>query len=204
MALSGKQKKNAATRAYCEKLLAAEPDSKIALEALMAVELAQGNYESACACGDRLTRLAPDSFEAWFNFGIASQFAKRLEHAIAALAKAARIRPKSFEALSSLGQAMQARGDLAGAKSAYESALKLSPHHPAVLWNLIAVSEQGGQTREAERLCELLVSKSPNSEAALFRLGSLRFEREDYAGSAEAFRGCLKARADWPAAQLNL
>jgi tetratricopeptide (TPR) repeat protein len=204
IALSVEQKKDAATRSYSEKLLAADPDSKVALEALMAVELTQGNYEAACVCGDRLTRLAPDSFEAWFNFGVASQFARRLEHAIAAFAKAARIRPKSFEALSSLGQGMQAQGDLAGAKSAYESALKISPNHPAVLWNLILVTEQAGQAREAERLCALLVSKSPNSEVAHFRLGVLQFERADFSGSAEAFRGCLKTRPDWPAAQLNL
>jgi tetratricopeptide (TPR) repeat protein len=198
------QNKGAATREYCAKLLALEPDSKAALEALMQLDLAEGNYEAACALGERLTRLAPDSFEAWLNFGVACQGAKRSEHVVAAFAKAARIRPKSFEALSSLGQAMQGRGDLAGAKSAYESALKISPNHPAVLWNLVLVAEKSGSASEAERLCELLVSKSPKSEAALFRLGALRFERADYSGSAEAFRGCLAARPDWPAAQLNL
>ena len=201
---SQEQSKNSATREHCEKLLALEPESKVALEALMELDLAQGNFEAACALGERLTRLAPDSFEAWLNFGVACQGAKRSEHVVAAFAKAARIRPKSFEALSSLGQAMQGRGDLAGAKSAYESALKISPNHPAVLWNLAVVAEKSGSAGEAERLYEALASKSPKSEAALFRVGGLRLERGDYAGSAEAFRSCLAARPDWPAAQFNL
>jgi tetratricopeptide (TPR) repeat protein len=201
--LSAAQGKDAATREYCGKLLALEPDSKVALEALVTLDLAQGNFATAYAQAERLTRLAPDSFEAWFNFGVACQGGKRLEHGVAAFAKAARIRPKSFEALQSLGQAMQGRGDFAGAKSAYESALKISPNHPAVLWNLVVVAEKNGNTSEAERLCELLASKAPKSEAALFRLGALRYERGDYSGSVEAFRGCLKARPDWPAAQLN-
>jgi tetratricopeptide (TPR) repeat protein len=198
------QGKDLATRGYCEKLLALEPESKAALEGLMELDLAEGNFEAACALGERLTRLAPDSFEAWLNFGVACQGAKRSEHVVAAFAKAARIRPKSFEALSSLGQAMQGRGDLAGAKSAYESALKISPNHAAVLWNLAAVAEKSGSASEAERLYESLASRSPKSEAALFRLGGMRFERGDFSGSAEAFRSCLAVRPDWPAAQLNL
>src|SRR5882724_5109578 len=99
---------------------------------------------------------------------------------------------------------MQGQGDLASAKSAYESALKISPDHPAVLWNLILVAEQSGNLREAERLCAQMASKSPEPEPALFRLGALRYERADYAGSVDAFRNCLKARSDWPAAQFNL
>ncbi len=189
---------------YCRKLLALRPDSKIALEALMAFELAEKNYESACVTGEQLTRVAADSFEAWLNLGLASRGSKRLEHAIAAFSKAARIRPKSFEAQSSLGAALQEQGDLAGAKSAYEAALKLSNDHPAVLWNLARVAEQSADGREAERLLAWLAAKSPQSDSALFRLGGLRFDRGDYAGSVEAFRSCLKARSDWPAAQLNL
>jgi tetratricopeptide (TPR) repeat protein len=73
-----------------------------------------------------------------------------------------------------------------------------------VLWNLVLTAEQSGNASEAERLCATLASKSPQSDAVLFRLGSLRFQRGDYAGSSEAFRNCLKKRPDWPAAQLNL
>ena len=193
-----------ATREYCQKLLAIRSESRVALETLMALDLAAGNFEAACATGERLTKTVPDAFEAWFNFGIACRGAKRSEPAVAAFSKAARIRPKSFEAQSSLGAALQEMGDVAGARSAYESALKLSPDHPAVLWNMVLAAEQSGNAREAERLCALLASKSSKPDAALFRLGALRFQRGDFAGSSEAFRNCLKKRPDWPAAQLNL
>jgi tetratricopeptide (TPR) repeat protein len=82
--------------------------------------------------------------------------------------------------------------------------LKNSPNHPGVLWNLILLAEKSGSTGEAERLCELLAAKGPQPEAAQFKLGALRYERGDYAGSVEAYRNCLKERPDWPAAQLNL
>jgi tetratricopeptide (TPR) repeat protein len=204
IALTVEQKKDAATREYCEKLLILRPESKIALETLMALHLAGGDYEAACAAGEQLTRIAPDAFEAWFNFGIACRGAKRGEPAVAAFSKATRIRPKSFEAHSSLGAALQEQGDLAKAKAAYEAALKISPDHPAVLWNLVLTAEQSGNASEAERLCATLASKSTQSDVVLFQLGSLRFQRGDYSGSSEAFRNCLQKRPDWPAAQLNL
>jgi tetratricopeptide (TPR) repeat protein len=204
IALAVEQKKDQATREYCEKLLSIRPESKIALETLMALHLSGGDYEAACLAGEQLTRIAPDGFEGWFNLGIACRGAKRGELAVAAFSKATRIRPKSFEAQASLGTALREQGDLAKASAAYEAALKISPDHPAVLWNLILTAEQSGNAAEAERLCATLASKSPQSDAVLFRLGSLRFQRGDYPGSSDAFRNCLKKRADWPAAQLNL
>jgi tetratricopeptide (TPR) repeat protein len=198
------QNKDAATREYCGRLLAVRPESKVALEALITLDLAAGNYEAACAAGEKLTRIAADSFEAWFNFGVACHGAKRADGAIAAFSKAARIRPKSFEALSSLGQALQAKGDLAAARSAWESALRISPDHPAALWNMVLVAEHSGAPRDAEKFCAQLAAKPPKSDAAPFRLGSLRLERGDYPAAADAFRLCLKTRPDSPEAQLNL
>lgn len=204
IAMMVEQSNDSGVREYCGKLLAVQPDSKIALEALMAADLAAAMYEDACATGERLTRLAPDSFEAWFNYGVACQGAQRPDEAVAAFSKASRIRPKSLEAFSNLGKACQAKDDFAGAKSAYESALKLSPDHAAVLWNLVLVAEQSGAPRDAEKYSAVLAAKTPKSDVVAFRLGSMRFDRGDYKGSAEAYSSCLKTKPDWPAAQLNL
>ncbi len=190
--------------AYCVDLLALRPDSKMALRALIGAELAAANFEAAYSAGERLTAAEPDSFEAWFNFGIACHGAKRVEQAIAAFSEAARLNPQSFEALSRLGALLQEQGDLSGAKSAFESALKISSDDPAVLWRLLSIAEQGGAFREAERWCAALAAKAPQSEAVRFQLGSLRYQRGDYAGSVEAFRSCLEQRPEWPAAQFNL
>jgi cytochrome c-type biogenesis protein CcmH/NrfG len=176
-------------------LLSIRPESRIALEALMAADLADSNYEAACTHGEQLTRLAADSFEVWFNYGIANRGMNRADDAAAAFAKATRIRPKSLEAFSSLGQTLQGKGDLAGAKSAYESALKLSPDNTAVLWNLILVAEQSGASADAEKYFAMLASKSPKSDTVAFRLGSMRFQRHDYVGSAAAFRKCLETKS---------
>jgi tetratricopeptide (TPR) repeat protein len=204
IAITVAQHKDAGTREHCAKLLALRPDSRIALEALVAADLAAGNFEAASQNGEALTRAAADSFEAWFNYGVACHGAHREDDAAAAFAKAARIRPKSFEAHTSLGQALQTKGDLSGAKSAYEAALKISSDNPAVLWNLVLVSEQTGAIKDAEKYCAALAAKSPKSDALAFRLGSLRFQQGDYAGSVEAFRNCITAKPDSPAALLNL
>ena len=177
---------DSALQEYCGMLLSIRPESRIALEALMAADLAAANYEAACSHGEQLTRIAADSFEVWFNYGVACHGSNRVDDAAAAFLKATRIRPKSLEAFSSLGQTLQGKGDFAGAKAAYESALKLSPDNPAVLWNLVLVAEQSGASADAEKYCAMLASKSPKSDAVAFRLGSLRFQRNDYTGSADA------------------
>jgi tetratricopeptide (TPR) repeat protein len=190
--------------AYCVNLLALQPDSKAALRALIEAELAAGHFEAAYSAGERLTAVEPESFEAWFNFGIACHGAKRVEQALAAFSEAARINPESFEAFSRLGALLQEQGDLSGAKSAYESALKISPDEPAVLWRLVSIGEQSGAFREAERWCAALAAKAPKSEAVLFQLGTLRYQRGDYAASVDSFRSCIEQRPEWPAAQFNL
>jgi len=204
IAVSTGQGKESGLRQYCGALLSIRPESRIALEGLMTADLAAADYQAACSHGEQLTRIAADVFEVWFNYGVACGGANRVDDAAAAFLKATRIRPKSLEAFSSLGQMLQRKGDFAGAKAAFESALKLSADNPALLWNLVLVAEQIGAAEDAEKYCAALASKAPKSDAVAFRLGSLRFQRNDYAGSADAFRDCLKRKPDWPAAQLNL
>jgi tetratricopeptide (TPR) repeat protein len=193
-----------AAREHCLKLLAIRADSRIALENLVTIDLASGDFESAAPAAERLTRIAPDSFEAWFNCGVACAGAKRFDVAVASFSRAAKMRPKSAEAQIGLAQALHGKGDLPAARSAYEAALKLSPDNPALLWTLAQISEQTGAPREAEKYCALLAAKAPASETAWFRLGTLRYQRGDYSASAEAFRNALKADAESSAAQLNL
>src|SRR5204863_3210565 len=152
----------------------------------------------------RLVKVAADSFEAWFNFGLACQGATLSDEAAAAFSKAAQLRPGSVEALSGLGKALLEKGDFSGARAAYESAAKSAPENQAVLWNLVLVAERQGAAADAERFCAKLASKSPESDEVAFRLGSLRFSQSDWAGSAAAFRATLKIKPDSPAAQLNL
>ena len=60
------------------------------------------------------------------------------------------------------------------------------------------------RSKAAERWCAALASKAPKSDAVLFKLGSLRYQLGEYAGSVDAFRTCLQLRPEWPAAQFNL
>ena len=56
----------------------------------------------------------------------------------------------------------------------------------------------------AEKLYAQVPDNSPDADDAAFRIGHLRLERADHAGSIQAFESCLRKRPNWPEARLNL
>jgi tetratricopeptide (TPR) repeat protein len=171
---------------------------------LVAAAIARGDFKTAAQQGAQLVKIAPDSFEAWFNLGIAYQKTNRLEQAGQAYSEAIKIRPDSGLPYANLGATLQERGDVPAARKAYERALQLAPGHTGALWNLANVFERLGNNEEAEKAMEKLLENEPEREDAWFRLGYYRLLRGDYAGSIEPFRTCVSKRSDWLDALINL
>ena len=61
-----------------------------------------------------------------------------------------------------------------------------------------------GRMDEAATLYSTLTARNPQHENAWFRLGGLQLEREDFRSAAESFRNCLRKRASWTEAEVNL
>lgn len=171
---------------------------------MAAAALARGDYSGAVQHCSQLVKVAADSYQGWFNLGVAYQKTGRLEQAGNAYREATRIRPDAVEANANLGVVLQERADVAGARRAYERVLSTTPEVPGVLWNLALLLERDGKTEEAEGYFEKLVAVNPNFEDAAFRLGFLQLQRAEYASAVDSFETCLKKKKDWIEALLNL
>ncbi len=58
---------------YSEKLLTLRPNSQTALEGLATCAFASGDYEAALRYCSKLIEYTPESFDRWFNLGVAQQ-----------------------------------------------------------------------------------------------------------------------------------
>jgi hypothetical protein len=122
-------------------LLKIRPDSRAAHEGLAAAAFAAEDYARAAAHCAALVKVVPDSFEGWFNLGVALEKAGRPD-AAKAYAEALRLRPNEAELHINLGVACQESGDKEKAKECYKRALELDPNSATALWNLALVLEQ--------------------------------------------------------------
>jgi cytochrome c-type biogenesis protein CcmH/NrfG len=74
-------------------------------------------------------KAAPDSFEGWFNLGVASQKLNRLEQAGQAFSEAIRVRPESGLAYANLGATLQECGEMPEVRKAYERVIHRVPEN---------------------------------------------------------------------------
>ncbi len=70
-----------------------------------------------------MVKLASDSYEGWFNLGVAHQRSGRLDQATLAYNEAARIRPGAADVQANLGASLHERGEIGEAVRAYQNAL---------------------------------------------------------------------------------
>ena len=134
--------------------------------------MSRGDYSAAVQHCSQLVKVAADSYEGWFNLGVAYQKTGRLEQAGNAYREATRIRPDAVEANANLGAVLQERGDLAGARRAYERVLG----HVAGSARRAVEPGAGGRARrqtatKPKSYFEKLVAVKPDFEDAAFRLG---------------------------------
>ena len=192
-------------REYSERLIQLRPNSQTALEGLATCAFADEDFEAASRYCQKLVEATPDHFERWFNLGVANQKLGNKEDAANAYSEAIRIRPDGKQAHVNLGMVRQELGDLKSARESYERALQISPDIPEVFYNLASILEQQGAKEEAEKYyAKLTAQRGDSSEDAWFRLGYLRLQKGDFRGSIEAFQACVRKRADWPEAHVNL
>src|SRR5258708_19102086 len=64
---------DAKTREYCEKLLRLRPGARAAFDGLIAAAIARGQYKTAAHQGAPLLKIAPETFDAWFNLAVSDR-----------------------------------------------------------------------------------------------------------------------------------
>jgi len=94
--MSGELKDYRAMTSHCDRLLELKPDSLTALQGLAMVAFAQGEFDKAAEHCAAIVSYSPDSFEGWFNLGLAyAQLPGRAADAIGEFQIALRMKPDS-------------------------------------------------------------------------------------------------------------
>ncbi len=150
---------------------AGKRDFAIRLKAECAI--AQADEETAAQCSAQLVEMAEDSYDAWFNLGVACQRTGRLEVAVDAYKQAMLVDPKRTDARVNLGAVLQESENLQEARQLYEAALQVESGHPGIRWNLGLIAETQGMFEEAERHYAAVTASQPHWKEAAGRLSRL-------------------------------
>jgi len=204
IAVSAARQDERRLRDYAETLLKMKPGARLALEGLITAAFLRNNYDVAAYYGAQYVKAFPDSYEGWFNHGVALQKTGQIEKAANAYQQAMRIRPDGQEALANLAAILHENDDLSRARQAYERVLELNPDHAGTLWNLGLLYQKSGNGAEAEKCYASLVKLKPGHEEARLRLGYLRLERSDFPGAIEALEQIATKPRARSEAQVNL
>ncbi len=133
-----------------------------------------GDDELAAQRGAQLVELAPGSFEAWFNLGVACQRTGRLDVAVDAYNQALAVDGSRGEAIANQGAAMHEAESYQEACELYAAALERAPDHPGLHWNMALATESLGTFDEAEKHYERVTQLQPGWKEAAARLSRLR------------------------------
>ncbi len=186
-------------RKLAGELLEKDSSSRVALEALVELEIGCGNYLIASELCERITKQDPVLFEGWFNRAVCLLGTGSLAEAAQVFGEAVRLRPDHVPAIVAWSIALREAGDLAGARKVLDSALERAPGEVRISAMLAEMAAESG---DAEGL-EKLISRRGGAEALQFRLGCSLLEAGDFAGAVRVFDECLKRRPEWPEARLS-
>ncbi len=178
-------------REYSEKLLRLRPNAQAGLAGMI------------CGChGARRLQIGgparraigeeplPDSFEAWFNLGVAYQKTNRLEQAGQAYAEAMKLKPDSALAYANLGADASRNAAICPKRARLTNArCNLRPRTPPRYGTWPSCRSGWAIPSEAEKCIEKLVEVDPEREEAWFRVGYLRLLRGDCGGQYRAVPG---------------
>jgi tetratricopeptide (TPR) repeat protein len=202
------------------------------VEGLATSAMASGDYHAVIRHCSHLVQARPENYEAWLNLGVARARVGDYEDAIFCFHQATRIRAHQALPWLNLGIVRQLTGDDEGAIEAYEHALRIDPDQRDALWNLALLSaerdvmvhsthgdcrfrpgrqrppglllDSAGEPGDTESLFLRLANVDPSWDGVWLRLGLARLRRDDWEGSAHAFRECLDRQPSNQDALLNL
>lgn len=204
IAVSAARKDEPRIREYAESLLKMKPGARLALEGLITAALLRNNHDVAAYYGAQYVKAFPDSYEGWFNHGVALQKTGQIQEAADAYQQAVKIRLDGQEALANLAAILHENDDLSRARQAYERVLELNPEHTGTLWNLGLLYQKSENNADAEKCYASLLKLKPDHEEARLRLGYLMLERSDYPGAIEALEKIATKPRARSEAQVNL
>jgi len=150
--------------------------------------LESGEYQKAARLARKLTKMAPDTADAWQLRAMAAQRIGAHREAERFLRKSLQLRPGDPATLNNLGNACREQGNLTEARAAYERSLERRPDHVPTLLNLGNVcfnQNDIANSLSAYRRAEKL---DPTNRETLSVLAYAEMEDEDFAVALKTYR----------------
>ncbi len=160
-----------------------------------------GKYDMALEEFDKVIRLNPQYYLAWYNAGVAYQIQGDLEKARQAYEESLKINPAYFRSYYNAGIVYKRLGELDLAVKSYDKAITLDPRHPFVYNNLGVALTEIGDYKRAEDVFKMAVEMNPSYEKAFYNLGNVYFRNKEYVKAAGAYKAAVSLRPDYKEAE---
>ncbi len=163
-----------------------------------------GRLDEAIEHGERAVALAPDSFGAHSNLGIAYYDKQDFDAAEIHQKRALDLKPDLASALNNLGSICRERKDLKAAIDYYRQAIVADPNYTEPLNNLGTVLVQDERAAEAIPILEAALQLNSNYSDALCNLGFARNALEQFDLAEPMFLRAIELRPDYAEAHQGL
>lgn len=171
---------------------------------LARIEQQTGDIAGAVEATRQVTRLIPQSPEAWQGLGMALETAKRDEEAIPAFQEATRLHPESVESLNSLAELYERQGHAEKAAHLFRQVLRMKSYWGPAHLGLGKALEAMGKTEEAKKEFEDALQNRIISPESFNALATFFFSRGWYGAAATNFSDSLQLYPSDPEIHVNL
>jgi len=146
----------------------------------------------------RATELRPENYQDWLTLGrvyasvVPLQIQGAYENAKTAYEKALALAPHHPQVYLSLAELEAVKPDTAAAKGYLNQALAKKNNYTAAVFLLAQIQIAEGDLENALRSVESATILAPQNPVVFFQLGLLRYNKQDFAGSAAALEAAVR------------
>ena len=182
----------------------AVPGDWILQENLAHLQQQTGDAAGAIESLRHLTRLLPQSVDAWYDLGMALDEAKQDDEAISAYQQAMRLGPESVLSRNSLAELYARQGHREEAVREFQQVLRQKPHWGPAHLGLGKVLETMGKTADAKEQFQEALKDRGGSPKFLSTLAKFSFAKGWYDAAATNFTESLRFNPSDPDTHFNL
>jgi tetratricopeptide (TPR) repeat protein len=190
--------------AQTEAAAAAAPNDWVLQELLARLQQQTGDSTAAMESLQHLTRLLPQSSEAWQDLGLACETAGQPGEAMTALQQAVALSPESVLSLNSLAELFARERHFDEAQAAFRAILRKKPGWGPAHFGLGKVFEAQNDAAEADNEFRKAFDCRGKNPSFLNTLGQFSFSRGQYEAAVTNFTDALRSDPTDANTQLNL
>jgi len=179
-----------------KRALMLHPDSTQVLEELGKVLMKINKTDEAINTYEKLIRIAPGNYHAWFGKAGAYLKAARWKEAVYCYEEAIHIRPDCYRSYYNMAAALEGLGNHEAAIDAYQSAIAINPDFAEAYNNLGILLSITGRREDALEVYEEGIRRNKKHDGLYFNMGICLHEEGKYMEAVTAYRNALDLNPD--------